>query len=267
MARGWQGASTSVCGLARRIIGASVVVLLATPVVARSPGDPVRLTWMEGDIAGMSTIYDPSGDTPIGFVEYHQRRRGDTLATVRVARFRDGSSDEDRAEARVVGTLEAIGGKSIIRDEHGRTTVDMAIDVAGGHLTGTYDKKGERHDIDERVDLSPGTYWGPLVFLVLKNFDANAQDGRVVFRTVAPTPKPMVLDMELRRVEKAAVDRVGTRVDTVQYELRPTIHWSVDPIIHLVAPTARFWVAEGEPPALARFSGPRNFGRQPMVLQ
>ena len=267
MARGWQGASTSVCGLARRIIGASVVVLLATPVVARSPGDPVRLTWMEGDIAGMSTIYDPSGDTPIGFVEYHQRRRGDTLATVRIARFRDGSSDEDRAEARVVGTLEAIGGKSIIRDEHGRTTVDMAIDVAGGHLTGTYDKKGERHDIDERVDLSPGTYWGPLVFLVLKNFDANAQDGRVVFRTVAPTPKPMVLDMELRRVEKAAVDRVGTRVDTVQYELRPTIHWSVDPIIHLVAPTARFWVAEGEPPALARFSGPRNFGRQPMVLQ
>jgi len=256
-----------VCGLAHRIIGASVVVLLATPVVARSPGDPVRLTWMEGDIAGMSTIYDPSGDTPIGFVEYHQRRRGDTLATVRVARFRDGSSDEDRAEARVVGTLEAIGGKSIIRDEHGRTTVDMAIDVAGGHLTGTYDKKGERHDIDERVDLSPGTYWGPLVFLVLKNFDANAQDGRVVFRTVAPTPKPMVLDMELRRVEKAAVDRVGTRVDTVQYELRPTIHWSVDPIIHLVAPTARFWVAEGEPPALARFSGPRNFGRQPMVLQ
>jgi len=256
-----------VCGLAHRIIGASVVVLLATPVVARSPGDPVRLTWMEGDIAGMSTIYDPSGDTPIGFVEYHQRRRGDTLATVRIARFRDGSSDEDRAEARVVGTLEAIGGKSIIRDEHGRTTVDMAIDVAGGHLTGTYDKKGERHDIDERVDLSPGTYWGPLVFLVLKNFDANAQDGRVVFRTVAPTPKPMVLDMELRRVEKAAVDRVGTRVDTVQYELRPTIHWSVDPIIHLVAPTARFWVAEGEPPALARFSGPRNFGRQPMVLQ
>src|SRR5262249_44049489 len=164
-----------MCGLARRIIGASVVVLLAAPAVARSPGDPVRLTWMEGDIGGMTTIFDSSGDTPIGFVEYRQRRRGDTLSSVRIARFRDGSSDEDRAEARVAGTLEALGGKAIIRDEHGETTVDMAIEVAGGHLTGAYQEKGQRHDIDERVDLSPGTYWGPLVFLVLKNFDANAQ--------------------------------------------------------------------------------------------
>jgi len=256
-----------VCGLAHRILGACVVVLLATPVVARSPGDPVRLTWMEGDIAGMSTIYDPTGDTPIGSVEYHQRRRGDTLSTVRIARFRDGSSDEDRADARVAGTLESIGGKSIIRDEHGRTTVELAIDVAGGHLSGSYDQKGERHDVDERADLSPGTYWGPLVFLVLKNFDANAEDGRVVFRTVAPIPRPMVINMELRRVQKAAVDRLGTHFDTVQYELRPTIHWSVDPIVHMVAPTARFWLVGGEPPALARFSGPRNFGRQGIVLQ
>jgi len=266
MARGWHGGRTPVCSLATGIVGAGVV-FLATPVGARSPGDPVRLTWMEGDIAGMSTIYDATGDTPIGFIEYHQRRRGDTLSSVRIARFRDGSSDEDRAEARVAGTLESIGGQSIIRDAQGRSTVDLAIDVEGGHLTGNYGGDAQRHPIEERVALPPGTYWGPLIFLVLKNFDANAEDGRVVFRTVAPTPRPLVLDMELRRIQKAAVDRVGTRIDTVQFELRPTIHWLVDPIVHLVAPTAHFWVADGEPPALARFSGPRNYARQPIVIQ
>src|SRR5437867_5393885 len=204
---------------------------------------------MEGDIAGMSTIYDATGDTPIGFIEYHQTRRGDLLSSVRIARFRDGSSDEDRAEAHVGGALEAIRGRSLIRDVRGQATVDLAIDVGGGHLTGSYERDGERQGIDERVALPSGTYWGPLIFLVLKNFDANAENDHVVFRTVAPTPRPLVLDMELRRVQKAAVDRVGTRVDTVQFELRPTIHWTVDPLVHLVAPTAHFWVEEGEPPA------------------
>jgi hypothetical protein len=215
----------------------------------------------------MSTIYDPAGDTPIGFIEYHQTRRGDVLSSVRIARFRDGSSDEDRAEAHVAGSLEAIRGRSFIRDAHGQNIVDLAIDVAGGRLTGSYAKDGGRHEIDEHVDLPPGTYWGPLIFLVLKNFDANAEDDRVIFRTVAPTPAPRVLDMELRRVQKATLERVGNQVDTVQFELRPTVHWTIDPLVHLVTPVADFWVAPGQPPALARFSGPRNYARQPIRIQ
>ena len=255
-----------MCTVARGILTVGVVLIAAAPLAARSPGDAIRLVWMEGDVAGMSTIYDPTGDTPIGFIEYHQTRRGDILSCVRIAHFRDGSSDEDRAEAHAAGSLEAIGGRSFIRDARGQAIVDLAIDVGGGHLTG-YVQDGERQGIDERVALPPGTYWGPLIFLVLKNFDANAEDDRVVFRTVAPTPQPRVLDMELRRVQEAAVERVGIRVDTVQFELRPRIHWMIDPLVHLVVPATDFWVSPGEPPALARFSGPRNYGRQAIRIQ
>jgi hypothetical protein len=31
------------------------------------------------------------GDTTIGFIDYHQRRRGDVLEAIRIARFSDGS--------------------------------------------------------------------------------------------------------------------------------------------------------------------------------
>ena len=241
-----------MCGLAHRILGACVVVLLATPVVARSPGDPVRLTWMEGDIAGMSTIYDPTGDTPIGSVEYHQRRRGDTLSTV------------SKRYSQEIQTPENGYGLDWLT----RQRANRLIGITNGVDCEVWDPQTDAEipaHYSTNFQTAAGTF--TLVFLVLKNFDANAEDGRVVFRTVAPIPRPMVINMELRRVQKAAVDRLGTHFDTVQYELRPTIHWSVDPIVHMVAPTARFWLVGGEPPALARFSGPRNFGRQGIVLQ
>src|SRR3989442_14685737 len=113
---------------------AAALLLLPAAAGARSPGDPIRLVWDEGDVAGTSTIYGPDGGEPIGFIEYRQTRHGDRLSCVRIAHFRDGSSDEDSADARVEGTLEALAGRTIIRDADGVPAVDLTIDVAGGHI-------------------------------------------------------------------------------------------------------------------------------------
>src|SRR2546422_3267559 len=158
-------------------LAAALLVLPAT-LAARSPGDPVRLVWVEGDVAGTSTIYGPDGGEPIGFIEYRQTRHGDRLSSVRIAHFRDGSSDEDTADARVEGTLEALAGRSIIRDADGVSVADVAIDVAGGRLRASWGRGSRRRTLEERVTLPKATYWGPLIFIVLKNFDANAEDGR-----------------------------------------------------------------------------------------
>ena len=40
----------------------------ATVAAARSPKEPIRLVWNEGDVAGVTTISNPDGE-PIGFVE------------------------------------------------------------------------------------------------------------------------------------------------------------------------------------------------------
>ena len=243
--------------------------LLVHPAVAvaRSAGDPIRLVWDEGDVAGMSTIYGPDGREAIGLVEYRQTRHGDRLSSVRIAHFRDGSSDEDTADARVEGTLEALAGRSIIRDADGVSVADVAIDVAGGRLRASWGRGSRRRTLEERVTLPKATYWGPLIFIVLKNFDANAEDGRLVFRTVAPTPRPRVLDLELAGGPRAVLERTGARLDTRRFELGPTIHWTIDPLLRHLLPRATFWMLPGEPPALARFVGPRNYAREEIVIQ
>ena len=235
--------------------------------VARSAGDPIRLVWDEGDVAGTSTIYAPDGREPIGLIEYRQTRHGDRLASVRIAHFRDGSSDEDSAEARVDGTLEALAGRSIIRDTDGVPVADVTIDVAGGRIAASWGRGPDRQTLEERVELPKATYWGPLIFIVLKNFDANAEDGRLVFRTVAPTPRPRVLDLELADGPRAMLQRTGAQLDTRRFELGPTIHWTVDPLLRLVLPRASFWMLPGKPPGLARFAGPRNYAREEIVIQ
>ena len=244
-----------------------ILAVSLVPAAARSSGDPIRVVWNEGDVAGTTTIYGRDRREQIGFVEYHQTRRGDRLSAVRVARFRDGSSDEDWAEARIGDTLEALSGRSVIRDPDGEVAVDLEIDVTGGRVRASWGREGERHTSDEAMALPAGTYWGPLVFLVLKNFAANAEDGRVVFHTVAPTPRPMAIDMEIVREGDATIERLGMKIAATSFRLSPTIHWSIDPVIRLIAPRARFWILPGDPPALARFAGPRNYARQEIVIE
>lgn len=253
----------------QQILGIVAVglMLAASPVAARDAGDPIHLMWIEGDVAGLSSIRSPDGKTTIGSVNYHQHRRGQLLRAIRIARYRDGSSDEDHVEARVGSTLQTLRGRSIIRNTAGVATVDITVDIAGGHITGFSGLGDERQNYDEHVELTPGTYFGPLIFLVLKNFDQNATDGRLVFRTVVASPKPRVFDMELLRQEKTVVQRVGERIEAVKFLLRPTINPIIDPIVHAMAPETHFFVAPGSPPAMARFEGPRNYQRQQIRIE
>jgi hypothetical protein len=237
------------------------------PVGAREPGDPIRLVWLEGDIAGQTSILGPDRGAPIGIVEYRQHRQGDEVEMTRVSRFKDGSSDEDTAVARAGRTLEAIRGRSIIRDKNGTTLVDLRIDVPGGHVTGFYSDDGTRHEVDMAEHLDPATYWGPLIFTVVRNFEANAEDDRVRFRTVVPTPRPRMLTMEVAHLGQRQIKRMGRDLMVEHYTLRPTFGWVVDPIVHRLVPSTEFLVEPGSPPSLARYAGPRNYQGQEMLLE
>ena len=248
-------------------VAAAILLLGVPPGWTRTSAEGIRLTHPEGDVAGFTAIYAADGAQPIGFVEYRQVRRGDTLSMTRIAHFRDGSSDEDTAEAHVAGALDATRGRSIIRDANGAASVDLTIDVTGQRIRGSWGTGAERKTIDEHRDLSPRTYWGPLIFIVLKNFEANAADGRVAFETVAPTPQPRVLELELVRGESTRLQRTGAALDVVRYDLRPTVHWAIDPFIRAIAPDTHFLVRQGDPPALARFAGPRNYAGQEIRIE
>lgn len=235
---------------------------------ARGAGDPIVLSFEEGDVMGLQTVFAEGGERAIGTVEYRQRRESDLLTTLRIGRFADGSSDEDLAVARIVkGRLHALRGHQIQRDVKGNVTVEVSIDVAGNRVRAEWGPPGKRERMDEAVELPPGTYWGPLVFIVLKNFAANAENDRLVFRTVAPTPRPRMLDLELVQGDAERLERPGITLATEHYRLRPTFNWLVDPILAVLLPEISFWTLPGEPPGLALFEGPRNYGRERIVLR
>ena len=255
----------------RRPTARAVVALLVlgatAPARAATPTDPIRLTFTEGDTAGITDISDPRSGETLGFVEYTQTRRGDILSVRRIARFRDGSTDEDVAEARAGGALEALRGRSVIRDADGVAVAEVDIDVPGGRIRGSWGRGDDRRELDEATSLPPRTYWGPLIYFVLKEFAANADAGRVSFRTVVLTPRPRVVDLELLEGAEARVERAGIPLATVHYSLAPTVHWLVDPIIRRLLPETSFWMLAGAPPSLVRFEGPRNYTLQPVRIQ
>jgi hypothetical protein len=253
----------------RRPSAHALVLLVLAATVARgaTASEPIRLTFSEGDVSGFTDISDPETGRSLGLVEYTQRRHENLLSVLRVARFLDGSSDEDFAEARVGDTLQAIRGRSIIRDPDGTPIAEVHIDVAGGRIHGSWGRGDDRAELDEPVALPPRTYWGPLIFLALKDFAANAEEGRVTFRTVALTPRPRVFDLEIVRADETHLERGGIRLAVVRYSLAPTVHWLLDPVIHRFLPESSFWMRAGEPPALVRYEGPRNFARQPVRIQ
>jgi hypothetical protein len=250
-------------------MGALALILFAGSGVVRAvePGDPIRLSWVEGDVAGLTHILDGGSGKTIGLVEYRQHRSGDVIEAVRVAHFADGSSDEDRAEARVGKSLEAIRGRSIIRNRKGTPTVDISIDVATGHITGFSGLGKDRKEYDEKEKLTAGTYFGPLIAIVVRNFDENADGDKLVFRTVTVTPKPRVLDMELTREGTTSLAMPGLRPKVAKLTMRPTVNFLIDPIVQRLAPETNFFVQSGKPPAIVRFAGPRNYEKQKIRIE
>jgi hypothetical protein len=243
-------------------------VLAAGTARAASPTPPLKLAYVEGDLAGTTTIWSEDGKRVLGIIEYRQHLTKDRMHITRLARFRDGSSDEDEADVRVGDRLESIGGRSILRDKRGNPTVDLKVDVPGKRVTGFYLDDGKRVAVDEEADVGPGTYWGPLINLALKNFDANAEGDTLVFQSVAVTPKPRVIDFEVKRVGAATVTRIaGGKVATTRYTLLPTVNFLIDPILQRFVPKTEFFMDAAKPPMMVKFAGPRNYAGQQMRLE
>lgn len=245
-----------------------LVALLVLPVcVHAEPTAPIKLAYVEGDIGGTQTIWSEDGKRVIGLIEYRQLRKKDLLVVSRTAHFKDGSSDSDEAEVRVGGDrLESIRGRMTIRDRKGKATVDLKVDVAAKRVTGFYTDDGKRHEVDEELDIGPGTYWGPLFAIVLKNLAANADGDALVFSTVAVTPKPRALDMRFTRVGPAKITRTGGAVTATRFTLLPTVNFLIDPILKRFVPETNFYVDGEKPPTIVRFVGPRNYAGQTMRL-
>lgn len=89
----------------------------------------------------------------------------------------------------------------------------------------------------------------------------------MVVQSIVPTPKPRVIDMEFAREGSATVRRVGGSIKADRITLLPVVNVLIDPILQRLVSKTEFLVSPGEPPSLARFSGPRNYAGQLMRLE
>src|SRR5262249_1272673 len=124
--------------------------------------------WRPEQSNGVGTSARPSAE------ERAERQRSPRSSYVRSASTQEA--------VRVIMTPAPRDPGAITRDASGVATVELMIDVPGQRIRGSWRTGAERKTIDEHRDLSSGTYWGPLIFLVLKNFEANAKDGRGAFQ-------------------------------------------------------------------------------------
>jgi hypothetical protein len=49
--------------------------------------------------------------------------------------------------------------------------------------------------------------------------------------------------------------------------MRPTVNPILNPIVHMIAPETHFYLTRTQPPAVARFEGPRNYAGQAIRLE
>ena len=62
----------------RRVLCAVMLTALAWPLVAaaRDAGDPIRMAYDEGDVAGIVNIFPQDGSEPIGVIVYGAAPQG-----------------------------------------------------------------------------------------------------------------------------------------------------------------------------------------------
>lgn len=249
------------------VVAAAFAGLLLVAAPAAADETCLRLAWVEGDVAGFSSILSPDRSRQVGYIDYRQVRDGKALEVRRIARFDDGSSDEDRIEAEVGETLRTVRGRMIIRNAAGVATLDLSIDVGEGRIRGFSGLGEERDEYDEAVEISPCTYWGPLLGIVLKNFEKNAVDDQLVVASVVATPKPRLLHFEFTRQEKVAILRAGGKIEAERFSMVPKVNFLLDPFLKFLGPDTSFFQQAGRPPSMAAFAGPRNFEGQTIRIE
>jgi hypothetical protein len=73
--------------------------------------------------------------------------------------------------------------------------------------------------------------------------------------------------MEFTRDGDARVQRPGGTLTAYRITLLPTVNFLIDPILQRLVPKTEFLMVDGDPPMLARYTGPRNYAGQIIRLQ
>lgn len=190
--------------------------------------------------------------------------RGDFSQVVRAGkvhnrllfRFKDGSIYDES----VVFSQGDVFTLQSYRILHQGPSFAETLDAAIDRHTGRYEVR-HRADEDSPEEILSGTFALPadayngMLSLVAKNL---APLGAGIVSVVAFTPKPRVVQVDLRPMAEERMQISETPMQVTRYHIRPRLGLFASFLLTDV-PEVRMWIVPGEAPAFLRAEGPLYF--------
>jgi len=217
--------------------------------------DPIDVRFVEGSTRGFLLLRSSGGEV-LGDGEQLQVLRDGGVETRLIFRFKDGSSHEETVffTQRKVFTMHKY--RLVQRGPSFPKPLDASLDRATEQYKVKYRAEENRQEEQDegKLDLPPDAYNG-MISMVLKNLPRGIT--RTV-HTVAFTPKPKVVKLELSPAGEVPFSFGTIRRNATHYLLKPQLG-ILGPIASLFGkhpPDYRYWIINGEAPAFLAFEGP-----------
>jgi hypothetical protein len=241
---------------------AITVVLLSVAPCSASPahGAPVAVRTPESAVQSYLVLRNEAGK-PIALGEYTQRPKADTIEVHLSFRFKDDSLHDEKAVFSQRGVFRLAWYRLRQRGPSFPTSLDAFLDAATGRYLVKHRKPGKDQDSDEgHLELPADVYPSIMQITIVKHM---AKEATETVHTVAFTPKPRVLKLEIQPSGATPFFVEGTRKMSKEYELKPEL----GPLLGVLAeiagkspPTYHVWMLREDVSAFLAADGPLYVG-------
>jgi hypothetical protein len=249
-----------ICG--RLVVGRLVVALAAIALGAMAPAGAraaeVEVRNPEGVTRGFLVVRTLTGEV-VAEGDLLQRARPEGVESRLVFRFRDGSLFDETvvfSQRRVFTMLRyRLEQRGPTFPEARQVSLERDRDQARGRYAVTARRHGEEEEQARgEIDLPLDTYIG-MATLLLRNLGASA----TTVHTIAFTPKPTLLQLELAPEGEEPVGAGERSVPATRYVLKPKLgmlRGAAAALLGKTPPDYRCWIATAGLPAFVAIDGP-----------
>jgi hypothetical protein len=232
--------------------------LLARPALVWA--EPIAVRYPEGLLHGFLALRTLQGKT-LAYGDLIQFAKGDQVTSRVIFRFKDGSVHDETTVFSQDKHFHVLTDHLVQKGPVFKDPLDVLIDASTGSVTiRSTDSHGKESVSDEHIDL-PEDLANGLIFVLLKNLEANAENPKVAM--LATTPKA--------RLVKLAISRQGLEPFKVTGFSRKAIHYVVKieiggaagvlaPLIGKKPADIHVWILEGDAPVFLKSEGPLFYG-------
>jgi hypothetical protein len=213
---------------------------------------PVR--HIEGTVHGFLVLCSEDGKE-LATGDLIQVVKGDRLIADLIFHFKDGSIDDETTVYSQSGNFRLLSDHHVQKGPSFPHPMDVSIDASTGQVTVLSSDGGKDKTETDHVDLPPDLANG-LIFTLLKNIPADAQETKVSY--LAATPKPRLVKLSIKPQRKETFRLTGAPRRAMRFDIKAEIGGMAGTIAPLIGKQPKdiyIWILGGKAPAFVRMEG------------